>query len=171
MDTLHLSARITLRLDLLADVPPGASASDLADGEAASGGKRRHDTPFSFDIVFEPTEIDTLPAEATRDGKGRITTPFTFELTAPGLQTIVVRSVKRRVDTSFSFERRVPPTDGGLMLTAIREAVGISVEVLPVLDIAVGRARTDTTFSFEVSTPGTGGVDSGHVSVSAAVAE
>lgn len=171
MDTLHLSARITLFHDLLADAPqPGASAEDPADGDSASSGDKRHDPTFTFDIAFEPAETDTLPAEPLRDGKGRVDTPFSFELTASGLYTAASESKKHRMDTPFQFERRVPSTDGGLMLAAIRESVGGGIEVPPVPGDAGSKTRKDTSFRFAVSV-GDGGPDGSSGAVYTSVVE
>ena len=60
----------------------------LAGDESVAGGCRRHDTPFSFDIVLQPADGDTSLAEVARGGKWRLHTPFAFELILPGSGTV-----------------------------------------------------------------------------------
>ena len=148
MNTPHVTIRLGALLShFLDDAPP-------VGDESVAGGRKRHDTPFSFDVVFQPSADDTPPSEVERDGKGRHTTPFTFEITAPGLSSVVVESKRHRIDTQFQFERGVPPTDGGLMLAAIREAVEVALGVSTPPHGDRGKGRTHTAFVFEISAGG-----------------
>lgn len=146
MNTPHVTIRLGASSAALIDPPQDVDVDAVLSD---AGGRKRHDTPFSFDIVFEPSDDGTPQAE--RGGKWRVHIPFTFELAGSEPQTVDVRIGEQRSAVALSLERRVPPTDGGLMLAALRETVGITVEVPVVLDTAARRARMHTSFSFDVS--------------------
>ena len=166
MNTPHVTIRLGASSAAFHEQPQDTeSAADLSE----AGGRKRHDTPFSFDIVFEPSDDGTPQAE--RGGKWRVHIPFTFERIGPEPQTVDVRFGEQRADVALSFERRVPPTAGGLTLTEIRETIKVGVEVSTLSEMDAQKPRSHTSFSFDVTAPSSDGSGGVRVNVSAAPAE
>ena len=166
MNTPHVTIRFGASSAALIDPP---QPTDAAAGPSEAGGRKRHDTPFSFDVVFESSDDGTPQAE--RGGKWRVHIPFTFERIGPESQTVDVRFVEQRTDVALSFERRVPPTAGGLTLTEIRETIEVAVGVSTLPGADGQKPRSHTSFSFDVTAPSSDGSGGVRVNVSAAPAE